>query len=72
MPWFAVRLMGAFNETMREMVEMHYLWNEPVLLDNTKLVRRLGGEPHTPLAQALRTALIGMDALPAAPQARAA
>jgi nucleoside-diphosphate-sugar epimerase len=72
MPWFAVRLMGAFNETMREMVEMHYLWNEPVLLDNTKLVRRLGGEPHTPLAQALRTALIGMDALLAAPQARAA
>ncbi len=64
LPWFAVRLMGAFNETMREMVEMHYLWEEPVLLDNARLVARLGAEPHTPLAQALRTALAGMDALP--------
>jgi nucleoside-diphosphate-sugar epimerase len=65
MPWFAVRLMGAFNETFREMLEMHYLWEQPVLLDNARLVARLGGEPHTPLAEALRAALIGMDALPA-------
>jgi nucleoside-diphosphate-sugar epimerase len=64
MPWFAVRLMGAFNETFREMLEMHYLWEQPVLLDNRRLVARLGAEPHTPLTQALRTALAGMDALP--------
>jgi nucleoside-diphosphate-sugar epimerase len=64
LPWFAVRVMGAFNETFREMLEMHYLWEEPVLLDNAKLVARMGAEPHTPLAQALRAALAGMDALP--------
>jgi len=72
MPWFAVRLMGAFNETMREMVEMHYLWEQPVLLDNTRLVARLGAEPHTPLAQALRAALKGMNALPQQAEALAA
>ena len=72
MPWFAVRLIGAFNETMREMVEMHYLWEQPVLLDNTRLVARLGAEPHTPLAQALRAALKGMNALPQQAEALAA
>ena len=28
---------------------MRYLWRKPVGLDNTKLVRFLGEEPHTPL-----------------------
>jgi len=36
-----------------------------VLLDNARLVARLGGEPHTPIEVALRTALAGMGALPA-------
>jgi nucleoside-diphosphate-sugar epimerase len=64
LPWLAVRAVAPFNETMREMVEMKYLWDGPVLLDNAKLVARLGGEPHTPLADALRAALAGMGALP--------
>jgi nucleoside-diphosphate-sugar epimerase len=72
LPWFAVRAMGAFNETMREMVEMKYLWDEPVLLDNARLIARLGAEPHTPLVEALRAALSGMNALPQTAQALAA
>jgi nucleoside-diphosphate-sugar epimerase len=64
LPWFAVRAVAPFNETMREMVEMKYLWDGPVLLDNTRLVARLGAEPHTPLPDALRAALTGMGALP--------
>jgi nucleoside-diphosphate-sugar epimerase len=64
LPWLAVRAVAPFNETMREMVEMKYLWDAPVLLDNARLVARLGGEPHTPLAEALRAALAGMDARP--------
>ncbi len=42
LPWFAVRAVGAFNETFREMVEMKYLWDQPVLLDSTRLTARLG------------------------------
>ena len=72
LPWFAVRAVGAFNETFREMVEMHYLWEQPVLLVGDRLAARLGAEPHTPLVEALRAALAGMDALPATPQAMAA
>jgi len=64
LPWFAIRAMAAFNETFREMLEMRYLWETPVLLENARLVARLGAEPHTPLAEALRAALAGMDALP--------
>ena len=64
LPWFAIRAMAAFNETMREMLEMRYLWETPVLLDNTRLVERLGAEPHTPIVEALRVALVGLNALP--------
>ena len=64
LPWIAVKAMAPFNETMREMLEMRYLWERPVLLDNAKLTARLGEEPHTPIVEALKTALAGMDALP--------
>ena len=64
LPWLAIHAIAPFNETMREMLEMRYLWDQPVLLDNTRLVARLGAEPHTPLDDALRAALQGMNALP--------
>jgi nucleoside-diphosphate-sugar epimerase len=64
LPWFFIRAMAPFNETFREMLEMRYLWETPVLLDNTRLVARLGVEPHTPIEEALRLALAGLNALP--------
>lgn len=64
LPWIAIKAMAPFNETMREMLEMRYLWDRPVLLDNAKLVARLGAEPHTPIVDALKAALAGMGALP--------
>lgn len=64
LPWPAIRLIAPFNETLREMLEMRYLWNEPVLFDDTRLVRQLGAEPRTPLVEALRTALVGQSSLP--------
>jgi len=64
LPWFAIRAMAPFNETFREMLEMRYLWETPVLLDNARLVARLGAEPHTPIDEALRVALAGLNALP--------
>jgi nucleoside-diphosphate-sugar epimerase len=66
MPWFAVRAVAPFNETLREMLEMKYLWDRPVLLDNARLTTRLGAEPHTPLVEALRACLEGMGVLPQA------
>lgn len=72
LPWFAIRAMAPFNETFREMLEMRYLWETPVLLDNSRLVARLGAEPHTPIDEALRVALAGLNALPEQPKARAA
>ena len=72
LPWFAIRAMAAFNETMREMLEMRYLWETPVLLDNARLTARLGAEPHTPIVEALTAALVGLGCLPAKPEAVAA
>ncbi|HEX4711264.1 NAD-dependent epimerase/dehydratase family protein [Phenylobacterium sp.] len=72
LPWLAIRVMAPFNETFREMLEMRYLWDQPVLLDNARLVARLGTEPHTPIEDALRTALAGLNALPRDPSALAA
>jgi len=69
-PWFAVYLLAPFLETFREMIEMRYLWNSALELDNSKLVRFLGQEPHTPLDQALRTTLRELGCIGAPPKAR--
>lgn len=65
-PWFAIFLLAPFIVTFREMLEMRYLWRRSLLLDNGKLVRFLGEEPHTPLDAALRTTLTGLGCLPVA------
>lgn len=62
-PWFAVYLLAPFVETFREMIEMRWLWKQPLRLDNRKLVAFLGREPHTPLDQALTETLRGMGCL---------
>jgi nucleoside-diphosphate-sugar epimerase len=63
LPWFAMAIVSPFVEMVREMLEMRYLWDHEVLPDNAKLVATLGAEPHTPLDQALRTALEGQGCL---------
>lgn len=62
-PWLALRALAPFVEMLRELSEMRYLWDNTVLLDNAKLVKTLGAEPHTPLETALRTALQGQGCL---------
>ena len=42
-----IRIMGLFNPFMREVVEMHYLWTAPVLLDDSRLRRLLPNLPQT-------------------------
>ena len=72
LPWLALKLAAPFNETLREMQEMRYLWQEPVRLDNRRLVAFLGEEPHTPLDEAVRTTLEGLGCLPTGAAARRA
>ena len=59
-PWFAIYLLSPFVETFREMIEMRYLWQSSLRLDNRKLVAFLGTEPHTAIEPALRDTLRGL------------
>jgi nucleoside-diphosphate-sugar epimerase len=70
-PWPLLTLAAPFVTFIREMQEMRYLWREPLRLDNAKLVRTLGEEPHTPLDQAVARTLEGMGCLPVAQKAAA-
>lgn len=70
-PWLLVWALAPFVVTFRELLEMRYLWQRSLLLDNGKLVRFLGHEPHTPLPEALHATLEGLGCLPRAPAATA-
>jgi nucleoside-diphosphate-sugar epimerase len=48
----------------REVAEMHYLWQYPLALDNTKLAKLIGAEPHTPLDPAVTLTLQHLGCLP--------
>jgi nucleoside-diphosphate-sugar epimerase len=62
-PWWAVYAASPFVAMFREMIEMRYLWREPLKLDNAKLIAFLGSEPHTPIDQAIVTTLRGLGCL---------
>jgi len=59
-PWWLLRIAGLFAVTPRELMEMRYLWQQPIRLNNARLVATLGAEPHTPLASAVRATLGAM------------
>ncbi len=59
-PWWLIGLVSPFVTTLREMREMRYLWQEPVRLDNARLVEALGHEPRTPLDEAIEATLEGL------------
>ncbi|MGY2398881.1 NAD(P)H-binding protein [Pseudomonas sp. SDO5271_S396] len=63
-PWWLLKLAAPFVTTLRELQEMRYLWQIPLLMDNRPLVQALGREPHTPLDEAVEATLIGMGNLP--------
>jgi len=62
-PWWALRLAAPFSPWFRSLVEMRYLWEREVRLDETRLSALLGNAlPSTPLAEALKSAgLIGAN-----------
>ncbi|URN97395.1 NAD-dependent epimerase/dehydratase family protein [Leclercia adecarboxylata] len=62
-PWWFMSLAAPFNATFRELLEMRYLWRQPVRLDNAKLINFLGAEPHTPLDHAVQMTLQGLGCI---------
>jgi nucleoside-diphosphate-sugar epimerase len=66
-PWWILPLAAPFVPLFSEMKEMRYLWQQPIRMHNTRLLAFLGSEPHTPLAQAVTTTLMGLGCLAATP-----
>lgn len=52
-----LRLIGLFNPLMREMVEMHYLLTDPLLMDDGALQGLIGPLHKTPYAEGVRRCL---------------
>ncbi len=63
-PWWLLRVAAPFAPTLRELMEMRYLWRQPLRMDNARLVELLGSEPHTPLDEAVAATLQGLGCLP--------
>ena len=52
-----LRLIGLFKPMVREMVEMHYLLTDPVIMDDSALQRLIGPVHKTPYAEGIRQTL---------------
>ncbi len=52
-----LQVMGLFNPLMRELVEMLYLQETPVILDDSKLLAKLGAVRKTPYEEGIRKTL---------------
>ena len=68
-PWWLVRCAAPFIPTLRELLEMRYLWQQEVRMDNRRLVEVLGSEPHTPMEEAMTATLQGLGCLPSSTSA---
>ena len=66
-PWKMMQVLMPFVPLFRELVELRYLWNVPIRMDNKRLKAVLGAEPHTPLDIAVRNTLIGRGCLAGEP-----
>jgi nucleoside-diphosphate-sugar epimerase len=70
-PYPLLYALSPFNETFRELLEMRYLWEKPIGLDDAKLRAFLGDIPSTPLDTAVRETLADMECLDPAGSRRA-
>lgn len=59
-PWWALPLLSPFSVLFRELREMRYLWQQPIRMDNQRLLETLGDEPHTEWEEAVKTTLRSM------------
>jgi len=61
--WWLLRLAAPFVTMLRELMEMRYLWKQPLRMVNGRLLEVLGAEPHTPIDQAVEASLVGLGCL---------
>jgi nucleoside-diphosphate-sugar epimerase len=61
--WWLIRLASPFVTTLRELLEMRYLWLQPVEMNNDRLLAVLGRESHTPWDDAVEATLNGLGCL---------
>lgn len=59
-----LRLMGVFSPLMRELVEMQYLMESPVFLNDSKLQARVGPTYRTPYANAITATIAWLRGIP--------
>lgn len=59
-----LRLIGLFKPFMRELVEMHYLQTEPVIMDDAALRALIGPIRKTPYADGIRQTLAAIQTKP--------
>lgn len=59
-----LQLLGTFNPFLREVAEMHYLFNQPLFLDDSALSRLLGPLNKTPYPEGVRASLAAEDGKP--------
>ncbi|WP_245450320.1 NAD-dependent epimerase/dehydratase family protein [Neorhizobium sp. SOG26] len=62
-PWWLLRLASPFVPLFRELMEMRYLWKQPVRMRNHRLVTFLGEEPSTSIDEAVRATLLDLGSL---------
>jgi nucleoside-diphosphate-sugar epimerase len=63
-PALMLRALGVFNPTVRELIELQYEFQEPFIVDSTKIATKLDVQA-TPLDQALANTLATYHANPA-------
>jgi len=64
LPWKLFYAAAPFSTFMREALEMRYLWDVSLRLDNERLRSLIGEETHTPLDDAVRQTLTAIGSLP--------
>ena len=60
MPWPILQVAGLFNASMREVLEMRYLWDKPHQLRSTSALREALHRNPTPFDKAIVAALRGL------------
>lgn len=70
-PWWMVRAASPFSKGLRLTLEVRYLWDEPVVLDGSKLRRTLPAFRTTPLDVALDAMLDALSGGPGTSATRA-
>ena len=61
MPWPMMRLLALFAPSIREVLEMRYLWDVPHSIDGSKLAITLPAFEATSLDRALADALVSAE-----------